>query len=61
MAQNQIPNNQMQSVNVASIAAKYKCKSLPLFLLTFYPLAKYEIHFFLSVVSSCLCCSPPTL
>ena len=44
MAQNQIPQNQMQQVNVASIAAKYK--------------SKYEIHFFLTVVSSCFAPSP---
>ena len=38
----------MQQVNVATIAAKYKCRSLLLFLI-FPLLAKYEIHFFLSV------------
>ena len=27
MAQNQIPQNQLQQVNVASIASKYKCRS----------------------------------
>ena len=33
---------------MATIAAKYKCRSLLLFLI-FHLLAKYEIHFFLSV------------
>ena len=40
----QIPQNQMQKVNVQSIAAKYK--------------SKYDIHFFLSVVSTRFAFSP---